>query len=129
MVQKTGQEAGCRSCGNDKVAFRCTRCKGEYCDGCIHEFGGKAAQALVDRVYGKGTMLGGAKIFDDQDRAFCPDCYGKLLDPSLKTGQWVIHSPDEAEPSVVRVETAVREVMLMYLMKKGRKHKGRQVEV
>lgn len=106
MTSKHSSNHGCRLCGNDRVEFRCARCNGKYCDGCVNAFGEKAARVLVERVYGKGTMIGSAKIFDDQGRAFCPDCYGKLLDESVRTGQWVIQSPEEAEPSVVRLEAA-----------------------
>jgi hypothetical protein len=98
-----GSKNGCRSCGNESVEFRCTRCDGKYCDDCIHIFGEKAARILVERVYGKGTVIGSAKIFDGQGRAFCPDCYGELLDRSVRTGQWEVQSEEEMDPSVVRI--------------------------
>ena len=58
----------------------------------------------MERVYGKGAVtFGSAKIFDDQGRAFCPDCYGKLLARSVRTGQWVVQRQEEMDPSVVRI--------------------------
>jgi hypothetical protein len=102
--EPSSNQNGCRSCSNHSVKFFCARCNGRFCDGCIQTFGEKAARMLVERVYGKGTIIGSAKIFDDQGRAFCPECYGKLLDHSVKTGQWVIQSPEEAEPSVMRID-------------------------
>jgi hypothetical protein len=99
-----GSKTGCRSCGNKSTEYRCTRCEGKFCDACIHTFGEKAARILMERVYGKGAVtFGSAKIFDGQGRAFCPDCYGKLLDRSVRTGQWVVQSQEEMDPSVVRI--------------------------
>lgn len=99
-----GSKNGCLTCGDSAVEFRCTRCEGKYCDACIHTFGEKATRILLERVYGKGAVtFGSAKIFDGQGRAFCPDCYGKLLDHSVRTGQWVVKSQEEMDPSCVRI--------------------------
>jgi hypothetical protein len=99
----SGSKGGCRSCNKEPVTFRCTRCSREYCESCIVVFGEKATRILMEKVYGSGTTFGSAKIFDDRGRAFCPDCYGKLLDRSVKTGQWVVQSQEEMDPSCVRL--------------------------
>lgn len=98
-------KAVCDACGASVVSYRCTRCSKKYCDGCIHTFGEKAARALMERVYGNrgGLTFGAVKIFDDQGRAFCPYCYGNLLDRARRTGQWVVKSEDEMDPSCVAI--------------------------
>lgn len=98
-------KTGCQSCGEGTVSFRCTRCNKPYCEGCIRTFGEKAARILMEKVYGGGGVFvaGTAKIFDEQGRAFCPYCYGNLLDRSVRTGQWVVQSQDEMDPSCERI--------------------------
>lgn len=96
-------KSGCQSCGDAAVSVRCTRCNKSYCEGCIQTFGVEAARILMEKVYGPGSVAGTAKIFDDQGRAFCPHCYGNLLDRSVRTGQWVVQSQDEMDPSCVRI--------------------------
>jgi hypothetical protein len=99
-----GNKNGCQACGGEPVSFRCTRCDQKYCEQCIRKFGEKATRILMEKVYGKGAAtFGTAKVFDDQGRAFCPDCYGKLLDRSVKTGQWVVQSQEEMDPSCVQI--------------------------
>lgn len=114
MAARADQHATCGSCVSP-VEFQCSRCTAGFCEPCIRRFGEKAARILLERVTGRpgASFFGTAKIFDDQGRAFCPDCYGRLLDHSVKTGQWVIQSPDEAEPSCVRVEAMVHASALM----------------
>jgi hypothetical protein len=93
----------CAKCGSLEVHFRCTRCNRKYCDRCIRVFGEEAARILMERLYGGRGVLtfGSAKIFDDRGRAFCPHCYGGLLNRARATGQWVVQSAEEAEPSCI----------------------------
>jgi hypothetical protein len=96
-------KAMCADCRESEARFRCTRCDRQYCEGCITTFGVKAARVMMERVYGSGGGLtfGSAKVFDDKGRAFCPRCYGALLDRATATGQWVVQSEQELEPSCV----------------------------
>lgn len=94
----------CVRCGEGAVDFRCIRCDRTYCEPCIRTFGEKAARVLIERVHGAGATFGTAKIFDEKGRAFCPECYGSLLDRAQRTGQWVVRSKDEMEPSCERQE-------------------------
>jgi len=104
--QANKTEAGdCASCIVGFCEFRCTRCGKQFCTNCIETFGLKAAKVLLERVYGKtrNQTLGTAKIFDAQGRAFCPTCYGSLLERAQRTGDWRVKSQEEMDPSCVRI--------------------------
>jgi HEAT repeat protein len=92
----------CSQCGGAEPGYACQRCERRFCRGCLDRFAVHAATILTQRAFGGAPMtFGSAKTFDDQGRAFCPSCYGDLLDRAVRTGDWNVSSASEIEPSVV----------------------------